>query len=459
MAGSSAPRRGTEAAEDRARSNAWSRLAVGAVEVLAVLLLALVFFGGFLVLLGAVFPAGESLRELALEGRHSVDVASFGERAANPAVGPDLAIASLDVLRPDVRRRASETIAWGPAHDGQPLHDRDAVQTGAEGRALVRFDASNELHLERNSFVVVMAPRPGPAEGVGGALGEVAGDSAAVTNASVRRGLVLVEGELLAMLQAPEQTRLELSLPNVVARLTDTTSRAPAKFRVTVREDHSATVAVLDGRLDLESRSGVVSVGPRQFSRVTPEGDVSPPRALPGAPTESAPAAGSTFAQLDLPPRVTFAWSEVPGASQYRLRAARDPEFRDVALDETVVGDSLTWGRAKPGNYWWQVAGVVDDVEGIATRPRTVVVRREVLPPQLHVEPPPRVVHEPRLVLRGVADSRVRVYVMGRPADVGPGGDFQIELALQLGANVVVVEAVDAAGHTAYWSQVVHVKP
>lgn len=470
MAGSSAPRRATESgASARQRSavpatarRAWSPFSGRALELVAVLALTLLFFGGFLALLGVAFPAGESLRALALEGRRPARTASFAEPVeggtAIDAESEGVTIAMLDVLRPDVKRRASQTIAWDPAHDGQALHDRDAVQTGDDGRALVRFTAKNELHLERNSLVVVTAPRAAHSRRHETEPDGSESDGAAPPPAT-RRGLTLMEGELLARLQAPEQTQLDLSLPNVTARLADTTSRTPARFRVSVRKDHSATVAVFDGRLHLESRSGIVSIGPRQFSRVSADGDVSPPRALPDAPADCVPAAGAAFTHLDLPPRVAFSWSRVPGADQYRVRAARDPDFRDVVLDETVSGDSLTWGRARPGPHWWQVSGVVDDIEGMPTRARALVVRRETAALRLSVAPLPQVVHDSRLVLRGEVDARAKIYVMGRAAEVGRNGAFQIELELQPGANVVVVEAVDAAGHTAYWSRIVHVKP
>ncbi len=474
MAGSSAPRRGTESAPSvapRRKPGRWralgSRLAGGSLELVAVLALTLAFFGSFLTLMGVMFPAGESLRDLALLGRSGADVAAVsargagGDRAGDALSADEQAIASLDVLRPDVKHRSAETIAWDPVRQGQPLRDQDAVQTGADGRALVRFDAGNELHVEHNSLIVVTRLHPVPAPAVATPEHRAPEAPAGGSNGADdrRRGLVLMEGELLARLQAPDRTALELSLPNIVARLADTTSGAPAKFRVQVRKDHSATVSVLDGRLNLESHSGVVSIGPRQFSRVTPEGDVSPPRALPSAPAECVPAAGSAFAHLDTPPRVTFAWKAVAGATQYRLRAARDADFRDVVLDETVPADTLTWGRAKPDRYWWQVSALVDDVEGMPTAPRTLVVRRDAAPPRLAVQSPPRIVHDPRVVLRGEADPRARVFVMGRRAELGGDGTFHIELELQPGANVVVVEAVDAAGLTSYWSQVVHVKP
>jgi hypothetical protein len=427
------------------------------LEVAAVSMLTLAFFGGFLMLLVLTFPAGESLRALVLDGRRAVPAASESGPEGVPArADADAAIASLDVLRPDVRRRSPETIAWDRARSGQPLHDRDAVQTGTDGRALVRFERGNDLQLERNSLIVVTRPVPTTdAPGPGGE-GPAAGEA---TDGSRRRGLVLVEGEMLARLQAPDRTRLELALPDVVARLADTTSSAPARFRVTVRKDRSTTVAVLEGRVDLESRAGVVSVGPRQFSRVSARGEVSPPRALPGAPAGCEPASGTAYAHLDLPPRIRFAWAPVAGATHHHLRAARDAEFREVVLDETVAGDSLVWGRAAPGTYWWQVAGVVDGIEGMPTRTRTLVVQREALPPRLEVVAPPRVVHEPRLALRGTTDPRARLFVMGRPVTFDRDGAFLVDLELRAGANVVVVEAVDAAGHTAYWSQIVHVKP
>ena len=434
------------------------RIAGGALELVAVLALTLAFFGAFLVLMGTAFPAGEDLRTLALQGRRPTETASHegmlgGEEFEESTSGP---FARLDVLRPDVMRRASQRIAWDPAHSGQELMDRDAVQTGADGRALVRFGPTEELQLERNSLIVLGRVRTGPGSG---GLPEAAVAERPDPTGSPRRGLLLVEGEMWGRLEAPEHTQIELSLPNVVARLADTTSRTPARFRVNVRPDRSATVAVFSGRLKLESRSGTVSIGARQFSQVAADGAVSPARTLPNAPAECFPREGGIYAYLDLPPRVNFSWSPVPGASHYRLRVARDAQFRDVVLDEAVADEELTWGRARPGRYWWRVSAVVDEVEGPPAAIRTLEVRRDAAPPRLVVQAPPRVVREARLRLRGDAEPSARVFVMSRPAEVERSGEFQIDLDLQPGANVLVVEAVDATGRTAYWSQVVHFKP
>lgn len=470
MAGSSVPRRATERGATPAPSapavspagpavgQVMGRIAGGTLELVAVLALTLAFFGAFLVLMGTAFPAGEDLRTLALQGRRSMELATYDGTAGGMA--PDDATAGpfalLDVLRPDVMRRASQRISWDPVRTGQELMDRDAIQTGADGRALVRFGPTEELQLERNSLIVLGRVRAQPGAGGFTETGALEPDD---PSEGPRRGLLLVEGEMWARLEAPEHTQIELSLPKVVARLADATSKTPARFRVNVRPDRSATVAVFSGRLSLESRTGTVTIGAKQFSHVTPDGAVSSARRLPDAPADCLPREGSSYAHLDLPPQVMFSWSRVPEAGHYRLRVARDAQFRDVVLDENIAAESLTWGRAGPGLYWWQVAAVVDDVEGPPAAIRTLEVRRDVLPLRLAVQAPPRIVREAQLTLRGDAEPDARVFVMSRPAEVERSGEFQIDLELQPGANVLVVEAVDATGRTSYWSQVVHFKP
>ena len=155
---------------------------------------------------------------------------------------------------------------------------------------------------------------------------------------------------------------------------------------------------------------------------------VSPPLSLAAAPALLAPAEDAAYAFLDLPPRITFVWRHVEKANNYRLRVARDAKFKDILLDEVVNADSMTWGRARPGVYWWQVAGVVQGVEGVAAPARRVRVQEDALPPSLSLNPPPAVVRTPLLLLSGQADPRARVYVMGQAAGVDGTGRFEIEI-------------------------------
>ena len=76
----------------------------------------------------------------------------------------------------------------------------------------------------------------------------------------------------------------------------------------------------------------------------------------------------------------------------------------------------------------------------------------------LRVEPPPAEIDGSRFTVRGYADTRARVYVMAQRVEVNRDGSFEVEVRLKPGANLLLVEAVDPAGHSSYWSQVLRAK-
>jgi len=170
------------------------------------------------------------------------------------------------------------------------------------------------------------------------------------------------------------------------------------------------------------------------------------------------PADGSSFPYLDLPPRVTFRWAPVEGADRYRVRAAKGTASREIALDEIVTTPSLTWGRLAVGSYTWYVAAIQDEIEGVPSAIRRLSVTLDGDLQPLRVEPPPALVEVSRFTLRGYADPRARVYVMGQRVGVTRDGSFEVEVPLKAGANVLLVEAVDPAGHSSYWSQVLRAR-
>jgi hypothetical protein len=85
-----------------------------------------------------------------------------------------------------------------------------------------------------------------------------------------------------------------------------------------------------------------------------------------------------------------------------------------------------------------------------------VTLDGELLP--LRVQPPPPQIDGVSFTVRGVADPRARVYVMAQRVNVNRDGSFEVEVRLKAGANVLLVEAVDPAGHSSYWSQVIRAK-
>jgi len=410
------------------------------LEVFLAIAMTLACFSGFLALLSVAFPPGDDMRTLMAGVRLAGPSGRLlGADLLDPIESSSSPVAKLTVKRRDVKRRLAGQIGWSPAASGLELYDRDAVQTGPDGAAAIEYGPKVAVQVEENALVVV----------TGLHLGADPIDSP--------RGLALLQGDLSVRVGGSYETPIAVEIPAGRALLRAEPG-GTADIRINVGRDRSASVAVLGGSLELAANGRKIHVGPRQFSRVDSGGRIQEPRPIPNAPTVVEPADGSTFPYLDLPPRVTFRWSPVDNADRYRVRVEKGPAFRDLALDEMVTTPSLTWGRLAVGSYRWSVAAIQDEIEGSPSAPRrlTVTLEGDLLP--LQVEPPPAQVDGSSFTVRGHTDPRARVYVTGQRVQVNRDGSFEVEVRLKVGANLLLVEAVDPAGHSSYWSQVLRAR-
>jgi len=410
------------------------------LEVFLAIALTLACFSGFLALLSVAFPPGDDMRTL-MAGVRLAGPSNrlLGADLLDPIESSSSPVAKLTIRRRDVKRRLAGQIGWSPAASGVDLYDRDAVQTGPDGAASIEYGPKVAVQVEENALVVVTGLHLGadPIESP--------------------RGLALLQGDLSARIGGSYETPIVVEIPSGRALL-KAEPGGTADIRINVGRDRSASVAVLGGSLELAANGRKIHVGPRQFSRVDSGGRIQEPRPIPNAPTVLEPPDGSTFPYLDLPPRVMFRWSPVEKADRYRVRVEKGPAFRDLALDEMVTVPSLTWGRLAVGTYRWSVVAIQDEIEGSPSAPRrlTVTLEGELLP--LQVERPPAQVDGSSFTVRGHTDPRARVYVTGQRVQVNRDGSFEVEVRLKVGANLLLVEAVDPAGHSSYWSQVLRAK-
>jgi len=413
------------------------------VEVFVAIAMTLACFSGFLALLSVAFPPGDDMRTLMaglrLTGSRETSNRPLAAELLDPVASASSPVAKLTVRRRDVKRRLAGQIAWSQASSGLELHDRDAVQTGPDGRASIEFGPKVAVQVEENALVVV------------------SGLHLEADPIDSPRGLVLLQGDLSAQIRGSYEAPILVEIPTGRALLKSATG-GTADFRIDVARDRSAAVAVMGGSLELTANGRKIRVGPSQFSRLGTGGEIQEPRPLPMTPAVLGPADESSVPYLDLPPRVTFRWSPVEGADRYRVRAAKGPAFRELVLDEIVTVPSLTWGRLPVGSYRWSVAAIQDEIEGSPSTARRLTVTRDgdLLP--LRVEAPPAEIDGSRFKVRGYADPRARVYVMAQRVEVNRDGSFEVEVRLKAGANVLLVEAVDPAGHSSYWSQVLRAK-
>jgi hypothetical protein len=137
---------------------------------------------------------------------------------------------------------------------------------------------------------------------------------------------------------------------------------------------------------------------------------------------------------------------------------ARDQAFQDVVLDEQVSGAEFTHGSLKQGTYYWRASALVGNLEGAFAVPLQFYVDRKRTPPLLVVNGSPKNVSQKSFEFSGHTEPGARVFINGKEVPTTPEGEFRHVVTLERGINIIVVEAVDAAGNVTYRSSTVHGK-
>jgi hypothetical protein len=396
-----------------------------------------VCFAFFLGVVRLSFPEGTGLRGVMRPedglawgaGSPSLETVGIEQRRAEAA--------RLTRVVRKVKDKPADDVAWHDARAGMSLATRHSVQTLEQSSATIRFDEQTSLVLGENSLIVLRSFD-----------GEQDGSDR-------RASLVVFGGELRATVGGTDAaTSLAVETPQGTAQLASGSRREAASLRVEVREDSSASVAVLTGAARVRVGTRTVSVAANQAVDLD-EGKARAPRPLPAPPALAGPAEGTRVPFRGPAPEVRFRWSRPEGADSVLLVVARDPGLTDVVFETTTAADELGVPALPPGDYSWSVAAVRGGETGAWAPPRSLALRRDEEAPPLEVRWPDGAVHEKSLRLTGVTEPGAHVFVGGAPGRSGPDGRFEVQVELSRGANNVVVEAVDDAGNSTYRSRMI----
>jgi glucodextranase-like protein len=412
-------------------------------EALLALGLVLASFLAFMAILSLSFPQGATLVDLmrsaegtAPDGREPA--AEIGGGQDGP--GGSAAIALLSHLRRDVKDRAADAIEWAPAREGMRLGDRHAVQTFDRSGATITFSEGSGLTLQENTLVILKKAE-------------------ALTPRNRRlASLIVVDGELRGTLaaapDAPVLVEIEAATRSASIR-SNAGPGAPAEFSVRVNDDASSTFTVFQGAAEVSSGQSTVAVAPNHAVTVDPAGSLGPSRELPPPPVLRAPESGARLDFRTSRSRIRFVWDGAVAPDGYVLKLARDPAFRDVVDSEVLSSPEFLLGNLRAGTYYWRVSTRRADLEGPSSPAREFRIARDVREPSLSVSFPGRVVSGREIVLTGTAEPGTRVLVNNEEIQVDASGRFSRTIALERGVNMVVVEAIDAAGNVAYRSETI----
>jgi hypothetical protein len=414
-------------------SRNWARLLTGelALMVGAVALFTLFMLG----LMRWYFPAGTGIEvsERTGAGMIARDAAlglASGQGGARRMVG------TLTARYNSVQWRSAEEVEWRRAEEGASFRERDALQTGPASYATVGGGDGTSMRLGERSLVVfeaaaarLAADFSRPAAVV--MRGEMSGELA--PGAGAADGLVRINGGALSLVADADE---------------------PVEYVVRINDNESATISLFRGRARYVSAEGVTEIAERQALTVDDAGRRVELADLPPAPALLAPAAGARIAGRGGPTAVDFTWQAVPGVEGYRVIIARDPQLVNRVADERVAGTAFRHGGLPVGSYYWAVQAGTGWTLGAPGGPRLLVLGKDDQPPLLALDAAPAAVSANYVTISGRTDPDARVFVAGQPAE-NAAGAFKHETYLAAGANIIVVESVDAVGNVAYASVMV----
>lgn len=419
-------------------------------EGVITIVLVLVCFLVLMSILNALFPTGTGINLLlgrqpepgeSRSGNTRSLQMQRGDESAQFATGYGWA-ATLDKTAHRVKSKRGNDIAWQAARKGMRLYDEDAIQTLDKSTALIRFDEQNAIDLGENSLIVIRRMEQD------------------LLFREKRSYMVMVDGTLRGTLNASDDNGvyLEVTLPNAVTRLqAQAGGGETVDFRIDVQQDQGSAVTIFSGHAEVEAQGEAVLLEANQMTRIDGQSSPSDPLTLPPAARLIHPTPQQHFSYRSLPPRIKLQWQAPTGIARYHLLLARDRDFSQLLVDERLTQTSFTHGNLTPGDYFWKVSSFSGQVEGPFGEVRHFTLRQDQQPPRLELSLPDAATQS-RLQLTGHTEPDARLYISGESVVLGSDGTFRHALALEPGINVVVVEAVDAAGNVTYRSQLIQGK-
>jgi len=248
---------------------------------------------------------------------------------------PDNVIARVANLHGTVRVGSYEK-NLRPAEPAMPLLADDVIETRDDGQVLLQLKDGSGIRLLRNTQIKLAKM--------------VFADASAADAGGRTVRIDVLRGQIEAdVRKAGAGSSFEASTRVAVASVRGTVLRFGS-------DPAGATLLeTLEGRVFLGSAldpsAPPVEVPQGQGARVSSQGTVEAPQPLPAAPSALAPLRGS------LPATRELRFSQVPGASSYRIELARDADFLLDAQEETTA--ATTWvlkSALSPGKWFWRVS-------------------------------------------------------------------------------------------------------
>jgi hypothetical protein len=321
-----------------------------------------------------------------------------------------------------VEGRTPSAPRWSDRVREDILVEFERLRTLSNSTTQVTFRDLSRLRLNANSNATIQRMRSDPLTGN------------EVTKVS------LVNGDFYALLnQLSDKSAFEIDVPGVTTTTQSTNfwvsnERGNAKF---VNYD-AANLRVQSGTSDInlsENEGVVLSNSGTQVAEVFQSAKLNAP-------------ALNAILYSGI---VDLRWDAYDSAAGYWLEVASDPGFNQMVVSEWgIEGLHFETPELSAGRYQWRVAALDQlGLPGQWSKTRDFTIRNDKTPPFLTVlSPGDGTLSEEEIVeVFGASEPDATVLLNGKPLPVGSDGSFMINVTLQLGDNLLAIQATDLAGN------------
>lgn len=385
-------------------------------------------------------------RETALERRETyqwgevIDLSDIATLLAQEAL--EIAIAQRDRsaeavvsdVQGDVQGRAPAEPRWSGRSLNDILIEFERVRTLSASTTQITFRDLSRLRLNANSNATIQRMRSDP----------LTGDE--VTKVS------LVDGDFYAVLnQLSDKTAFEIDVPGVETK-TDSSD-------FWVKNDRSGAKFVNYDEASLEVKQGdtAIVIGENEGVVLNRNG------AQTADVLESPVLRKPDDNEILYSSAVDLGWRGFDGAAGYWIEVARDAGFNEMQVSEWGIADTaFTTPDLPPARYFWRVAALDQlGLPGQWSKPAGFTVRRDNTPPFLTLLAPGdgALFEEPKIIVFGASEPEAKVLLNGAPLTLNKDGSFETEVTLNVGENLLRLDATDLAGNQSNLGQTVIYRP
>ncbi|MCX6618145.1 MAG: FecR domain-containing protein [Acidobacteria bacterium] len=367
-------------------------------------------------------------------------IAKLLESTGGTAVAPALEQRQARFVNIDgtVRVKKANGVHWVAASPNLALEKGDVVQTSSDGQARIAF-ADGTIYMVRADTLLVVEENSGVPNS------KVTNVSVQVTTGEVDLSTTKFEGES------------KVVFANAVARIAQDT-------RASVRNDpksQTSQFTMTQGHAEVLRGSEKVELG--SYEQVSFQADssamerrrvVGPPMLL--TPVNQAPVIAAETGRTE----VTFVWSPVPTAKNYRLRLSTSPIFSTLVYDKKVPSSTAKVPALTEGVYYWAVSSIGENGKESQTSDASKfsLLRQK---DEILLEVQNVIQHGKTIEIVGRTEPGARIMVNDQPVfAVQPDGSFKhfTPPFTTNGANIITVTAQNAKGQIATRRKTVYIQ-